>query len=336
MSKFKQRLFEIYEAAKPKDKASKIMDITIFSLIILNVIVVSLSTFNLGSSTIKLFKYIEIISIIIFTIEYISRVYTSDLLRPKMNPFKARIRYIFSFMALVDLFAILPFYFPKVIPLDLRIIRSARILKLLRAFKKERYYQAIEAIHCVFIRKKNQLISSLIVISTLIIISAVIMFNLEASSQPEKFKSIFDALWLVIATITTVGYGDIYPITFFGKILGIIIAILGIAIIAIPTGIISSGFIELQNNRNKSINNNLNISNDIKIKGIYRHFKGNFYLVEDIAIDSETLQEMVVYRPLYGDRALFVRPLDMFKEKLDDEKYPNANQKHRFEECEIN
>lgn len=334
MKKIKQRLFELFEAARPGDKASKLLDITIMLLIVLNVFAVILSTFNLPELLTNILNYFEIFSIIVFSIEYLSRVYTSDLLYPNLSPFKARIKYVFSFMALIDLFAILPFYLPKIFPYDLRIIRSARIMKLLRIFKLNRYSTAFETITNAIKQKKNQLVSSTIVIVTMILIFSVLMYNIENTAQPDKFTSIFDALWLSISTITTVGYGDIYPITTLGRLLGAVIAILGVALIAVPTGIISSGLME-QINQNKyhqylqDIPDSLD--HKLKIKGVYKHFKGNYYYVEDIAINSETQEKEVIYRPLYGNYQLYVRNYKMFISKVDTDKYPNANQLYRFE-----
>lgn len=335
MKKFKQRLFEIFEAAKDGDRASKIIDILIMSLIILNVIAVIISTFDLPLFLVTLLNYFEILSIIVFTIEYLARVYTSDLLFPNLSPIKARLKYVFSFMALIDLFAILPFYLPKIFPYDLRIIRSARIMKLLRVFKLNRYSVAFETITTVFKNKRNQLISSTIVVMTMILISSVLMYNIENTAQPDKFTNVFDALWLSIATITTVGYGDIYPITTLGRILGAIIAVLGIALVAVPTSIISSGLSEFNNQKKYQHyledSKNIDLNHGLKIKGIYRHFKGNYYLVEDLAIDSETQKKQVIYRPLYGEAQLFVRPYEMFISKVDKEKYPEIKQIYRFE-----
>lgn len=168
-----------------------------------------------------------------------------------MSHLKARIKYIFSFLALVDLFSILPFYIPLIIPIDLRILR---VVRLFRVFKLGRYTHALSTISNVFKRKQNQLLSSIFVVSILMIIASVLMFNVENEAQPDVFENAFSALWWAIATITTVGYGDIYPITVFGKVLSAIIALLGIGLVAVPTGIISSGFME-EMEREKSTEN---------------------------------------------------------------------------------
>ncbi|MCR5612676.1 ion transporter [Treponema sp.] len=187
---------------------------------------------------------IEKTSVIIFTIEYLLRVWTADLLYPDKKYFVAKIKYIFSFLALIDLLAILPFYIPYIIPIDLRVLRILRIIRLFRIFKINRYTDALSKIFAVFKNKKHELLSSIFVVILLMIVAAVLMFNIENVAQPEVFKNAFDALWWALATLTTVGYGDIYPVTVLGKILSAIIALLGIGLVAVPTGIISAGFVE--------------------------------------------------------------------------------------------
>jgi voltage-gated potassium channel len=244
MKRVKERIFEIIQTANDGDVPSRIFDIGIISLIILNVVLVIADTFNLPPAVSSAFNVIEVISVIIFTIEYLCRLWTSDLLYPEANPTKARIKYIFSFMALIDLFAILPFYIPFIIKIDLRVLRMLRIVRLFRVFKINRYTTALSAIGTVFKEKKNQLISSIFVVFLLMIIASVLMYNVEHDAQSEAFSNAFSALWWAVATFTTVGYGDIYPVTVMGKILSAVIAILGIGLVAVPTGIISAGFIE--------------------------------------------------------------------------------------------
>lgn len=248
----KQRIFEIIETAADDDKLSKIFDISIISLIIINTILVMINTFDMPEWFSKVFYAVEIFSLVVFTSEYILRVYTADLLYPELSPIKARIKYIFSFMAIVDLSAILPFYIPFIIPIDLRVLRMIRIIRLFRVFKINRYTTALSIIGNVFKKKKNQLISSICVVLLLMIIAAILMYNIENEAQPEAFDNVFSSLWWAVATLTTVGYGDIYPITALGKFLSAIIALLGIGLVAVPSGIISAGFIEvIDENKNK-------------------------------------------------------------------------------------
>ena len=250
--KIKQRIFEIIQIASPNDKVSKIFDISLIALILLNVSLVIADTFSLPLIVQKISGILEKISVIIFSIEYLLRIWTADLLFPKKNYFIAKIKYIFSFIAIIDLLAILPFYLPMFFLIDLRVLRMLRIIRLFRVFKINRYTNALSSIAKVFRNKQHELLSSIFVVLLLMIVASVLMYSIENSAQPDVFKNAFDALWWALATLTTVGYGDIYPITVLGKTLSAIIAILGIGLVAVPTGIISAGFMEeIQEEKNK-------------------------------------------------------------------------------------
>lgn len=242
--RIKKRIFEIIQPAENGDIISKAFDFALLLLIFLNVAMVIVSTFTLPARMARVLDTVEAVSAVIFTVEYILRVWTSDLLRPKISPAKARIRYVFSFMAIIDLLAVLPFYIPMIIPVDLRVLRMFRVIRLLRIIKVNRYTTALARVGAVLRRKASQLISSLFVVAVLMIIASILMYNAEHDAQPEVFKNAFSGLWWAIATLTTVGYGDIYPITIIGKVLSAVIALLGIGLVAVPTGIISAGFFE--------------------------------------------------------------------------------------------
>ena len=244
MNMIKLRIYNLIRDDDENDLASNIFDGVIISLIIINVIAIIADTFDFPDVVTMVFHYIEVVSVIIFSAEYILRVWTSDLIHPEMPSWKARLRYVFSPMALIDLLAILPFYIPFIIPIDLRILRMLRIIRLFRVFKFNRYTNAMQTISAVLKKKKSQLISSLIIVFLLMLMAAVLMYNIESDAQPDAFSNAFDALWWAVATLTTVGYGDIYPVTVLGKFLSAVIALLGIGLVAIPTGIISSGFME--------------------------------------------------------------------------------------------
>ena len=243
--KIKKRTFEIIEKGHEGDKASKIFDDFIIILICINVLSIFIETFSISEDVSHSFKIIEFFSVIVFTIEYLLRVWTADLLYPEFSKAKATFKYIFSFMALIDLMAILPFYFPFFIKIDLRILRALRLVRLFRLFKMNRYTSALTKVFSVIKNKASELISSIFVVFILMLISSVFMYTIESPVQPEIFRNGFSGLWWAVATFTTVGYGDIYPITTAGRILSMIMAVLGIALVAVPTGIISSGFIEL-------------------------------------------------------------------------------------------
>jgi voltage-gated potassium channel len=151
--------------------------------------------------------------------------------------------YIFSFAMLIDLLALIPFYL-TLVPVDLRYLRIFRLFRFARIFKLSRYNKAIHSISIVIKNKKELLTIVFVLILFVLYIVSALMYFVENPAQPEAFSSILSTMWWGVATLTTVGYGDIYPITGLGKILGGIIAILGIGLFAIPTGIIASGFLE--------------------------------------------------------------------------------------------
>lgn len=237
-------IFQTISSPDVPTTASRIFDLCIIFLIVLDVIVVVAETFQLPEWLSLVTCYVELFSVIIFTIEYLLRIYVADLLYPELSPFRARLRYMRSFMAIVDLLSILPFYSAYLIPVDLRILRTFRVGRGLRFLKLNRYTSALNLIGDVFKRKKAQLLSSMGVVFVVMLVASVIMYHIENEAQPEVFDNALSALWWAIITITTVGYGDVYPVTVMGKVLGAVIALLGIGLVAVPTGIIASGFSE--------------------------------------------------------------------------------------------
>lgn len=185
------------------------------------------------------FVWIERILTIIFTVEYAIRILTFSHKYYGKN----LLRFIFSFDLIVDLLALLPFYL-TLLPIDFRYLRTFRLFRLARIFKLTRYNKAINTLKVVMEARKEMLTISFILIGVILYMVSAIMYYVENAAQPEVFSSIPKTMWWGVATLTTVGYGDIYPITALGRILGGVIAILGIGIFAIPTGIIASGFTE--------------------------------------------------------------------------------------------
>jgi voltage-gated potassium channel len=218
----------------------------IYGLIILNVITLILESFKeLSISFSDYFYYFEVFSVIIFSIEYLLRLWTSDLDKTlKGNSLRKRLKFAFSTLGLIDLIAILPFYLPLIFPFDLRILRILRLFRLLRIFKLGRYSKSLNTITSVLKNTKSELAITGFVAFILLVLSSTIMYYFENEVQPEKFASIGHSFWWAVATLTTVGYGDVFPITAMGKIMSGIIALIGIGFIALPTGIISSAFIE--------------------------------------------------------------------------------------------
>lgn len=242
--KIKNAIFNTIRDDDENDLISTIFDSAIILMILLSVVSVILSTFsNLPNYIVKMNSYFEVISVIIFTIEYLLRVWTADLYY-HLGSVKSRIKYIFSFMALVDLISILPFFIPFVLKVDLRLLRMIRLIRIFRILKLQRYTDGLNSVINVFKKKKEQLLASIFVVIVLMVISSILMYYCEHDIQPDVFDNAFSGLWWATATLTTVGYGDIYPITVLGKLLSAFLAILGIGLVAVPTGIISAGFSE--------------------------------------------------------------------------------------------
>ena len=184
------------------------------------------------------------ITVIGFTIEYILRVWTAEYLYPNKCTGIARIKYIFSGSGIVDLLSFLPNYLPVFFPAGAVAFRMFRVIRILRIFRVNSYYDALNVITEVIRRKRDQILSSVFIIVMLIIASSLCMYSLEHEAQPEVFKNAFSGIWWSVSTLLTVGYGDIYPVTVLGKMFSIIITFLGVGMVAIPTGILSAGFVE--------------------------------------------------------------------------------------------
>ncbi len=239
----KTRVFEIVSKAEDGDRASQVFDWSIIGLIALSILSIILESFDsLNTKYHTIFHIFEIISVTVFTVEYLLRVWTADLLYPESK--HPRLKFCFSFMAIIDLLAILPFFLPF-ISIDLRFLRMMRLFRLfrlLRVLKLGRYFDAFQIILKVLRTSGPQLVMSVAICFFVMLFSAIIMYTVENPEQPEAFPNVISSLWWAICTLTTVGYGDVYPITAVGKFFASVISLVGIGIIAIPTGIIAAGF----------------------------------------------------------------------------------------------
>ncbi len=208
---------------------------SVYALIILNVIAIILQSYEGVRGDFDSFFYVfELISVLIFTTEYIIRIWVSE----------NRWKFVFSAFGLIDLVAILPFYLPFLFNFDLRIMRILRLFRMLRVFKLGRYSTSLSLIGQVLKDTKAELLITLFVALILLVFSSTLMYYAEHDAQPDKFASIGHSFWWAVATLTTVGYGDVYPLTGVGKVLSAIIALIGIGFVALPTGIISTAFAE--------------------------------------------------------------------------------------------
>ncbi len=225
----------------------------LYGLIILNVISIVLESYNqIALNYQSIFYYFELFSVIVFTIEYVLRIWTAEYEYENSLISSKKLKFIFSKFGIIDFLSIIPFYLPFLIPFDLRVLRILRLFRLLRIFKLGRFSKSMKTIGSVLKETKSDLAITLFVALILLILSSSLMYYIESEAQPEKFENIGQSLWWSVATLTTVGYGDIYPIIGVGKILSAIIALIGIGFIALPTGIISFAFIsKIQSEKNQ-------------------------------------------------------------------------------------
>lgn len=243
MERTKKQIFHVISIGDKRDSISRGFDIFIVVVIILNLLVTIADTFDELADLRGIFDVIELITIIIFTIEYILRLWTADYLYPDRSAVGSRIAFVFSFYGLIDLLTFFPYYLPIVVPGGIVAFRILRVFRIFRLFKINAQYDAFNVITDVLYEKRNQLFSSICLLVMLMVASSLGMYTLEHDAG-SGFDNAFSGIWWSTSAILTVGYGDIYPVTVGGRILAIIIACLGVGIVAIPTGIVSAGFVE--------------------------------------------------------------------------------------------
>lgn len=244
LEKGKKRIFEILQIGNRSDTFSLMFDVLIVCVIILNIVVTFCQTFEQLAGYESLLHWIEFVTIIIFTVEYALRIWTAGYLYPQNGYVKAVLKFVLSFYGLVDLLTILPYFLPFIFPSGAVAFRMLRVVRILHLFRINAKYDAFNVITTVLKEKRNQLMSSLFLILVMMMASSLCMYSLEHEAQPEHFSNAFSGIWWSVSTLLTVGYGDIYPVTVGGQIMAIVIAFLGVGMVAIPTGIISAGFVE--------------------------------------------------------------------------------------------
>ena len=238
----RQRTHQILDISMPHDKIGRVVDAILITLIALNVLAVIFETLpDLSQIWIDIFYWFEIFSVIIFTLEYIFRVWSAvdDDEIDYSRPIIGRLRYMLTPMALIDLFVILPFYLGFFVSFDLRFLR---VLRLLRVFKLTRYSSSMSLLLNVLREEGRPIGAAMFVLMLMIVLTAILTYLAEHQAQPISFGSIPAAMWWAVITMTTVGYGDVVPVTMWGKLMGAAIGILGIGMVALPAGLLSSGF----------------------------------------------------------------------------------------------
>lgn len=210
-------------------KWGRAFDLTIQALIVVSLVTFAIETLpDLPAPTRRFLRYAEVFTVVVFTVEYLLRIFLAD----------RKLSFVFSFFGIIDLCAILPFYLSTGI--DLRSIRSFRLLRLFRALKVVRYSKAIRRFHLAFLIAKEEIILFALLAAMLLFLSAVGIYYFENEAQPDKFASVFHSLWWAVCTLTTVGYGDIHPITVGGKIFTFFVLAVGLGIVAVPPGLVAS------------------------------------------------------------------------------------------------
>ncbi|MGE0132342.1 MAG: ion transporter [Blastocatellales bacterium] len=245
--KLKKRVWEILEVDRPDGQRGKVydaFDVFILILILLNLVAVILGTVkSIEDRFQSALRWFEVFSVAVFTIEYLARLWACVSQSRYSHPVFGRLRFMFRPMAIMDLLAVLPFYL-TFFTADLRFVRALRLFRLFRVAKLGRYSSSVRLFGQVFKSKKEELFVTAMMMLLMILMSASFMYFAENEAQPDKFPDIPSTVWWSVMTLTTVGYGDVFPVTPLGRGLAMVIAILGIGMFALPVGIFGAGFVE--------------------------------------------------------------------------------------------
>lgn len=240
----RRRVWRILEIAEPGDRASLVFDLAIRALIAANVLAVVVESIpevqDVGA---QWFRVFDAVSVAVFSIEYLLRVWSAPEDERYEGAVRGRLRFAVTPLALVDLAAVLPAYLPM-LGVDLRILRGVRLVRLVRILKLFRYSRALRSMGRTFRRKRAELLLTLSMVGLLLLVASTLMYYAEHTAQPDTFGSIPEALWWGVVTLTTLGYGDVVPMTLLGRIMGGVFALCGLLIVALPTAILGSAFIE--------------------------------------------------------------------------------------------
>ena len=237
---FGKRIFEIIQIGSRSDIPSFLFDALLITIVILNILSLILESFEQLSFMAGVFNVIDIVSIVFFLIEYVLRIATANYLYPEDSRPVSVWKFVSSLDGVIELLTILPFYYLS----GFVVFRLLRVARILRLFKINSTYDSFHVILSVFKDKLSQIMSSVLIILILMLSSSICMYSVEHEVQPDVFSNALSGMWWAATTIFTVGYGDMAPVTLMGKVIGIIIDFLAMAVVAIPTGIISAGFVE--------------------------------------------------------------------------------------------
>ncbi len=245
MNRVRAKIFNMVSTGVIDEPVNRFYDFLSIVALVLNLFAAFAITFDYMEEHYKgLLLAIEAVTTFFFAVDYLLRLISSAELYPKLSEPKAALRYIFSMAGIIDLLSFLPYYLPVFFPAGGTVFRLFRVARILRLFRINSYYDQLNVITEIIVSKSQQLLASVFIILILMMASSLCMYSVEHEAQPDVFQNAFSGIWWSASTLLTVGYGDIYPVTIMGKILGIIISFLGVGMVAIPTGIISAGFVE--------------------------------------------------------------------------------------------
>ncbi len=244
-ARVRAKIFNMVSTGVVDEPINRLYDAISIIALALNLFAAFAITFDYMEEHYKgLLLAIEAITTFFFAVDYFLRLITANELYPKLSPKRSMLQYIFSFTGIIDLLSFLPYYLPVFFPAGSAVFKMFRVARILRLFRINSYYDQLNVITEVITSKGQQLLASGFIILILMMASSLCMYSVEHEAQPDVFENAFSGIWWSASTLLTVGYGDIYPKTIIGKILGIFISFLGVGMVAIPTGIISAGFVE--------------------------------------------------------------------------------------------
>ena len=239
----KKRVFTIIQVGSRSDIPSRVYDLALVTAVLVNIFIALFETFPESAPYLTTMRAAEGVTVAFFTIDYILRIWTASYLYRGVSVSRARIKFIFSWAGMVDFLSCVPYYLPFFFAKSAVVLRMFRIIRILRIFRIQHYADPLKAIATVLKKKRGQLLSSRFIVLILMITASLLMYGLEHEAQPEVFSNAFSGFWWAANTLLTVGYGDMVPVTLAGKVCGVILTFLGVGMVAIPTGILSAGFV---------------------------------------------------------------------------------------------
>lgn len=241
---FKQRVYTSLETPMSAQPLGKAIGLALIVLIVLNALLVGVPDRDLEGQFSSAIFIFSVFSTAVFTLEYVCRIWIADLVYSHLSSVRARLRYIFSVMGIIDFLSFFPALFLLTLPASSAVNDAVRIIRLVRLIKISRYMRGLHSIGQVFVKRRQEIIAAFMVLALLAVASSVLMYEAEHAAQPEVFDNVLTGLYWAVTTMTSTGYGDVVPITPLGRLIGFVVMVISIAVVAIPAGIFSAGFIE--------------------------------------------------------------------------------------------